>query len=211
MTFVNLSKIIWNFTPVPLETYVSTITRKFHQPFLFLFLSIVESEKKEKKINFFLLFLPEGKRNLSIYPDHSWHDARPVTEKMSVCSWKESHGHVASVLTWNRAPISAMFLASFLFSIFLSFFFFFFFWPGCDLDVVPVILIHHTTAHPRLLPRRISTTRARVIKLEFARGRLTFSSSIATIAAYFLPLFFFLSIFVLLYHSGSRWNCTDLE
>ena len=126
MTFVNLSKIIWNFTPVPLETYVSTITRKFHQPFLFLFLSIVESEKKEKKINFFLLFLPEGKRNLSIYPDHSWHDARPVTEKMSVCSWKESHGHVASVLTWNRAPISAMFLASFLFSIFLSFFFFFF-------------------------------------------------------------------------------------
>ena len=74
---------------------------------------------------------------------------------------------------------------------FSLFFFFFFFWPGCDLDVVPVILIHHTTAHPRLLPRRISTTRARVIKLEFARGRLTFSSSIATIAAYFLPLFFF--------------------
>jgi hypothetical protein len=71
------------------------------------------------------------------------------------------------------------------------YFYLFFFFPRCDLDVVPVILIHHTTSHPRLLPRWISTTRARVIKLEFARGRLTFSSSIATIAACFFPLLFF--------------------
>jgi hypothetical protein len=162
------------------------------------------TKKRKRTIYSFSFFLKE--KETSIYPDHSWHDVRPVTERVPVCSWKESHGHVASGLTWNRAPISAMFLASFLFSIF-------FFFPRCDLDVVPMILIHHTTSHPRLLPPWISTTRARVIKLEFARGRLTFSSSIATIAACFFPLLFlFLSIFVLLYHSGgSRWNCTDFE
>lgn len=79
---------------------------------------------------------------------------------------------------------------------------FYFFSPRCDLDVVPVILIHHTTAHPRLLPRRISTTRARVIKLEFARGRLTFSSSIATIAACFFPSFFYLFSFCFITAEG---------